>query len=123
MNEAGFPEQLVVAADQYARTAVADNSILRLVAKMGFVAGHVSRDPEVADLHKELTELDHTDEELGYVRGVHDKQIAKLEGEIAEYREVLEEVALPPYGDSNLASLLTTLKVRARAVLDKWKVK
>lgn len=36
--------------------------------------------------------------------------------------EVLEEVALPPWSDSDLAGLLNTLRVRAQSVLDKIKV-
>ena len=36
--------------------------------------------------------------------------------------EFLQEVALPPYADSNLSSLLKTLECRAKAILDAIKV-
>jgi hypothetical protein len=44
-------------------------------------------------------------------------RLHRLEEDVKQLREVLQEVALPPYTDSDLESLLTTLRVRAEGVL------
>lgn len=44
---------------------------------------------------------------------------AKLMAAAPDMLEVLREVALPPYPDSDLASLLETLRMRAKSVLEK----
>jgi hypothetical protein len=44
-------------------------------------------------------------------------RIAELEAQCAAYRAVLVEVALPPYKDSDLKSLLKTLVFRAKQAL------
>lgn len=46
-----------------------------------------------------------------------DQRIRELVAENTQFRAVLESVALPPYPDSNLASLLTTLRSQAQEVL------
>ncbi len=44
-------------------------------------------------------------------------ELSRLRAENERAREILAEVALPPYTDSNLSSLLDTLRARAAAFL------
>ena len=49
------------------------------------------------------------------------EQIHKRDAEIARLREFVEEVSLPPYRDSDLGSVLRTLRTRALHLLDRLK--
>lgn len=62
------------------------------------------------------------DGRIGLVYGIIDaenKANARLIAAAPDMLEVLREVALPPYHDSNIESLFETLRARANAVLAK----
>ncbi len=50
-------------------------------------------------------------------------QLTAAQKELAEAKEVLREVSMPPYKDSDLKSLLETLRIRAKTLLDRYNKK